>query len=183
MEENWGKTDAPWWYNERASLSLFAGAVWVCGGWAFEEYATSKRSKIKKRKNRNGRGDLFFSIRKHGYVAEAKQYWSGMGKRARDPVVGIKNSLRKARKDSWDVPVDKKEIRLGLVFVVPWFPKSEQENVGKLIQRWLSRATKISGAAIAWTFPRAKRKLKADDGYIHPGVLLLARPLRLRIGK
>ena len=24
------KKDAPYWYNERASLSLFAGAVWRC---------------------------------------------------------------------------------------------------------------------------------------------------------
>ena len=28
----WGN-DAPWWYNERASLSHLAGALWQSNGW------------------------------------------------------------------------------------------------------------------------------------------------------
>src|SRR5262245_34034370 len=34
----WYQDDVPWWYNERASLSLFAGAIWKVGGIAFEEF-------------------------------------------------------------------------------------------------------------------------------------------------
>jgi len=39
---HWPKDDAPWWYNERALLSLFAGAIWKCEGWALEEFTTGK---------------------------------------------------------------------------------------------------------------------------------------------
>lgn len=50
--------DAPWWYNERALLSLFAGAVWLSKGWAFEEFAAMKRQKgrVKNRRRRGSRG-------------------------------------------------------------------------------------------------------------------------------
>ena len=46
--------DLPWWYNERALLSLFAGAVWRTGGYAFEEFSDLKHKGIRKRKG-NGR--------------------------------------------------------------------------------------------------------------------------------
>jgi len=41
-DPTWGPKDAPWWYNERASLGTLAGAFWRQKGWAFEEYATSR---------------------------------------------------------------------------------------------------------------------------------------------
>jgi hypothetical protein len=55
--------DAAWWYNERAILSLFAGAIWSSNGWAFEEFATTKRERVatKRKHRRDGaRGDLEF---------------------------------------------------------------------------------------------------------------------------
>jgi len=39
-----GSEDAPWWYNERASISTFAAAVWLTGGVALKECMTSKKS-------------------------------------------------------------------------------------------------------------------------------------------
>lgn len=41
--------DAPWWYNERASISVLAGAAWKTNGYAFEEYVGDKRTKTGKR--------------------------------------------------------------------------------------------------------------------------------------
>src|SRR5689334_19566240 len=63
--------DAPWWYNERASLSLLAGAVWLCGGTAFEEYAADKKH-LGKRIRYRGRSDIYFFLGGKHYMAEAK---------------------------------------------------------------------------------------------------------------
>jgi hypothetical protein len=39
--------DLPWWYNERASISVLAGAAWGTGGLAFEEYSEDKKARMK----------------------------------------------------------------------------------------------------------------------------------------
>ena len=68
--------DAPWWYNERAVMSLFVGAVWKSKGWAFEEYSTSKRFKTRRGRGTRaygGRGDLAIWTRgDKQYAIEAK---------------------------------------------------------------------------------------------------------------
>ncbi|MGH8746639.1 MAG: hypothetical protein ACREUK_09110 [Burkholderiales bacterium] len=35
-------SDAPWWFNERAALSVVAAAAWLAGGIALEEYTAPK---------------------------------------------------------------------------------------------------------------------------------------------
>lgn len=69
----WSKEvgDLPWRYNERALLSLFAGAVWRIGGHAFEEFSEVKHSGRRKRKG-NGRVDLWFETSGREFRAEAK---------------------------------------------------------------------------------------------------------------
>src|SRR4051794_10797989 len=69
--------DVPWWYNERASVGLFAAAAWLEEGHAFEEYSGSKR---KEKGHSAGRFDLEFSVRKHEFRAEAKQCWLRAGR-------------------------------------------------------------------------------------------------------
>ena len=68
--------DVPWWYNERASLSVFAGAIWRAGGHCFEEYSDEKRD-FRRRSHRLGKGypgrvDLYLSWRRFDFIAEAK---------------------------------------------------------------------------------------------------------------
>ena len=41
--------DLPWWYGERASTSVLAGAAWRIGGLAFEEYREDKKTGRKRR--------------------------------------------------------------------------------------------------------------------------------------
>ncbi len=74
--------DAPWWYNERALLSQFAGAIWRCKGRALEEFVATKRELKLRRKARRkdaqgARGDLEFRWPqdKFFYVSEAKLRW------------------------------------------------------------------------------------------------------------
>ena len=80
--------DLPWWFNERAVLSQFAGAVWRHPhGWVFEEYSTWRYRSQKKRQT--GRGDIWFRINNHDFVGEAKQCWpvlSGKASSVRRPI-------------------------------------------------------------------------------------------------
>lgn len=175
--------DAPWWYNERASLSFFAGAIWKCKGWAFEEYATNKGPVKRRGRQRQGRGDIYFSINGNEYVAEAKQCWSSM----KEQVIDIQKrrilkSLSKARKDSSMVP-NYDARRLGIVFVSPWLPVSKKEDVEKCIRMWLREVLTIPDSAIAWIFPKNTRTLRGSDKCLYPGVVLVIRPLKLNPGR
>src|SRR6266481_8755838 len=79
----WDKIpDAPWWYNERALLSQFAGAIWRCKGRALEEFVATKRElklrrKARRKDTQGSRGDLEFwwPQDKFFYVSEAKLHW------------------------------------------------------------------------------------------------------------
>jgi hypothetical protein len=73
--------DVPWWYNERASLSVLSGAVWRSGGEAFEEYSDYKRG-ISRRTGRfskeyAGRIDFYFNVNDREFKGEAKFCWLG----------------------------------------------------------------------------------------------------------
>ena len=61
--------DCLYWYNERANLSAFVGAVWKTGGFALEEYSSEK---VGDRNTNNGRIDLYFSLGKFEAIVEAK---------------------------------------------------------------------------------------------------------------
>jgi len=58
------KGEAPWWCNQRAFLSFFAGAVWQCRGWVFEEFSTKRRVATArgKYKSHPGRCGIKFGI-------------------------------------------------------------------------------------------------------------------------
>ena len=72
--------DAPYWYNERASLGLLAGAIWQLNGFAFEEYSTCRRIFSKRGVSyKNGRCDIDFRFRSRYYVAESKQCYPTLG--------------------------------------------------------------------------------------------------------
>lgn len=63
--------DLTWWYTERANISIIAGAVWLSGGIAMEEYS------IEKVKGRDeglykGRADLYLNVGKEAYAIEGK---------------------------------------------------------------------------------------------------------------
>jgi hypothetical protein len=50
ISRKWIKeNDVPWWYTERASLSLFSGAIWQSGGYVFEEFSVNREIKNRKK--------------------------------------------------------------------------------------------------------------------------------------
>jgi hypothetical protein len=170
-------SDSPWWYNERASLSFFAGAVWRSGGWALEEYSSTKKAPAiaKDLKTRTGRYDINFAIGSHEYIAEAKQCWPLLSN-MRTAHATMTNSIRSATFDSreaisWGLPV------LSIVFAAPRIIASHVRQVPALLAQFLSLP--FPAGIIAWSFPAAARSLQPPKSrYIFPGMLVHVRQVR-----
>jgi hypothetical protein len=143
-------SDNPWWYGERANLSVLAGAAWrLQNGWhALEEYPADKRRtnggkkgvepvvpedgvEKTKKKSPRGRCDLYVSHRTTGFVIEAKQAWQNLSSATRKDRFAAAMTL--ARRDAGNLHADEADHRIGAVFVVPFIPTKalREPNAGK----------------------------------------------------
>jgi hypothetical protein len=184
--EDWVEDGAPWWYNERTSLGIFAGAVWRCkGGWVLEEFLTEKRQK-----GQNpylGRCDMAFGIGETEFWCEAKQCEVIINNDEEKAVKKVHKKLEEARQDvEKNIPSiteESEESFQGLmaIFVVPKVnvSKSNPQKIGTYIINFIKRLQQIEGVTLAWTFPKDKREIQPDDdiGYCYPGAVLVLKPL------
>jgi len=169
--------DVAWWYNERASLSVFAGALWKCGGWAFEEFSIERRTQSTRRKAQ-GRCDIQFEFKGHGYIGEAKQTWFSLGKKRPVSIKKVERDLSRAQHEIRQIQV-KANHQIAMTFVVPEINISESANLSKHIEEFVQELHKIKNAALAWTFPQFARNMRPDNqyrDYIYPGVALVLIP-------
>lgn len=172
--------EASWIFNERASLSMFAAAVWRAGGIALEEYSIekrliSRRRGAKRSRRSTGRCDLWFCINKHDFIVEAKpswpslvrlENWDGIESTLSDALEAVSRNLRYARVR-----------RLALVLIAPALAKHRRKDADALIRRFIERLRLLRGCAVAWTFPvRARNRVYADLK-LYPGAALLIKPL------
>lgn len=171
--------DAPWWYNERASLSFFCGAIWLSGGWVFEEFVAEKKSTRGKRNKRRyiGRCDIEFGIGKKKFLVEAKQCWSNIGAPLKNTLKRIESHLKKACQESKQTyaPADQ---HIGVVFACPLIHKSKREHLDLELEQFVVELRKLRQTTIAWVFPNAARNLRPSGknrNYIYPGAVLLIR--------
>jgi hypothetical protein len=165
--------NAPWWYNERASIGTFAAAVWLSQGVAFEEYVTYKHVKNSKSLG-GGRGDIFFRLGKSEFRGEAKQIWGKL--RGTKQQLVIERNLMIALEDSKRRPADDKASRIGMLFVTPNLPSSDKRNIDERIGSWVKSVTSIPNCACAWHFPEHARGLEdEDENKVYPGCALFIR--------
>jgi hypothetical protein len=187
LNENpiWRKIpDLPWWYNERAVLSQFAGAVWRHRhGWVFEEYSTWRYWSQKKRQT--GRGDVWFRINNHDYVGEAKQCWpilSGKASSVRRP---IEDMLDRASREAAQIMTPGYgELGLAIVFAAPAIIDSKLRYLGSYLIDAIDEVEKIENVSSAWVFPEYAENVRltvkhSSCRYIFPGTWLLLRPVEL----
>lgn len=200
-----GFDDNSWWYNERASISVLAGAAWGLRGWcALEEFPTDKRRKgeipdskadageIIPERHR-GRCDLWIGGA-HGYALEAKQAWQSIGPHAK----GDNPRVRKQLDAAWDatgcLAADEADTRVAAVFVSPYLPVSavrseridgavDRQKVHAAVEAWLptlklTRRKHVD--AFAWIFPeKCEGFVSSSKKYVFPGsVLILSRRQR-----
>ncbi|MBM3129652.1 MAG: hypothetical protein FJ009_13630 [Chloroflexi bacterium] len=181
LGSDWIKSDnnAPWWYNERASLGFFCGAVWLCGGWVFEEFITEKKPAGAKRTKRKyvGRCDIEFGIGKDEFLAEAKQCWPYIGTSTRKNIDRVESTINIACQESRQTPEPGYQ-KLGIVFAVPRLHKSKKERLDLELARFLNELKRLQHTTIAWVFPKSARNLMPSGeskNYVFPGVVLLIR--------
>ena len=96
--------DLPWWYGERASTSVLAGAAWRIGCFAFEEFAADKKTGKKRRPTFRCRVDLYLKVGRQQYIAEAKYCWSGATSVRPATTQNLTNRLQEAVEDIRVVP-------------------------------------------------------------------------------
>jgi hypothetical protein len=171
--KEWRKENAaPWWFNERASVSLFAGAVWKCKGWAFEEYVGPKQSQ---QKTTSGRVDLEFSLKKSRYIAEAKQLWLPSTRKQEhcERIQAAKNNAKTdVRRSSYGLP------RLAIVFAVPYLSKIDESSLAEKTKKLINGVLDLKPKpdAVAWYFPDASEAplyVHKKKSLIYPGVFVL----------
>jgi hypothetical protein len=164
--------DVPWWYNERASLSVLAGAVWRKGGLVFEEFVADKRSGERPRPKYSGRNDLYLKVGEYQFIAEAKQCWSG-AVRVNEKTAGhIQQKLNEACADIRRCPRNGQR-KLGVLFAAPYIASSEKNRVDQHIGKWVAFIKTVKCSCSAWVFPKESRHLGA--GNICPGVAVLIK--------
>ena len=168
--------DAPWWYNERASLSIFAGAIWKSGGSVFEEFSSIKENVTKQ--TYSGRCDIEFSVGRSEFIGEAKQCWIDLNENLQKNIRDVESSINDAVSDARQAPVWENHSRVGIVFVVPSISKKKKENIDIHLRSFIELVTKIEDVTVAWVFPRKARYLEPpkdnpEAGSFFPGVLIV----------
>lgn len=180
LNASWEGSDAPWWYNERASVSFLAGAVWKYGGWAMEEFSADKLSAERRKKKYSGRCDIAFGIDGHDFWGEAKQCWPALdGKNTIDMVMAnlalAVDQVRAGKMRGYK--------GLAITFVAPKVRASQanRRHIGDYIDKYIAELRAVSSITLAWTFPAHSRFLRPDnEWYSHyfPGVILALLPVK-----
>ncbi|MDE8756762.1 hypothetical protein PZA22_19965 [Pectobacterium polaris] len=187
--------DNPWWYNERASLSVLAGAAWTLKNWlALEEFSTLKRHRtlepgVDSGSLRHGRCDLFVQSPNTSFAIEAKQTVQSIGARS-DGYTFANRAMRKAWADSGDLNNREAYRRFAVTFIVPYIPTSEvlikeddegrvcPRKVERAIKDWLTDQSSFFGASMkrtdfAFIFPQLGNQHYSLNGKYYPGVVIV----------
>lgn len=177
----WDWKDAPWWYGERASLSVLAGAIWKSGGVALEEYAVERRKGVRRgRQGRSmGRNDLYFNLGRSDFVLEAKVLWINM--RSEGALSNLGETLNRAKADVRSVKDTYGARRLAAVFVSPSIAERHIHKMDESIERLLDALKKEEHCARSWSFfdkQRTRRLVTEDPTRTrYPGSVLVIQEL------
>ncbi|MGT8855998.1 hypothetical protein [Enterobacter sp. 186315] len=187
--------DNPWWYNERASLSVLAGAAWTLKDWhALEEFSTYKRFRtlepgVDSGALRSGRCDLYIQSPDTSFAIEAKQTVQSIGARS-DGSTYIARAMKKAWDDSGDLSHQEADRRFAVTFIVPSIPLREvsineagsekvcSKKIETAIKGWLHERPEFVGASgketdFAYVFPQLGNPNYAEGEKYYPGVVIV----------
>lgn len=194
--------DCCWWYNERASLSVLAGAAWRTPGWvALEEFSTRKRGvvpegEIDHGKTVRGRCDLRLENSYSTYALEAKQAWQSVGPKSTSNKVGKAMGL--AWRDAGNLTNNEADSRIAVVFASLFFPMSELKRrsrkmqngaafdeleARKLVGGWLEANDISEYDAYSYVIPRSCGKLISSNGRLVFAATMLCMRLRKKGNK
>ncbi|MBA7593822.1 hypothetical protein ES703_00756 [subsurface metagenome] len=136
-EEIMYPSDLPYLYRERTNVGFLASAATKLGALVLEEFSCNKK---RGRKQRPGRADLWIWAggKAPDYQFEAK--YISPNARTKPLESEIKEALKEATKDICKIPMhDRAEdwVGIGIVFVVPYFPRRREFSSNQLRNRLL----------------------------------------------
>ncbi|MHA3772645.1 hypothetical protein ACXR0O_14000 [Verrucomicrobiota bacterium sgz303538] len=178
--------DYAWHYRERTCIGFLAAGVWRSGGVALEEWHARKRLAEQSpevavpltenpiRKHCRGRCDLWAHHKdRYDYHIEAKYLRSDATTDQTEVGIKIENALERAADDARRLTCAPR-LKLGVLFVVPFFSPGKQRNIRDQTTAWLRQVCSVPHAAVAWLF-RDCQTIRARRSPIGPGIVLLAR--------
>lgn len=175
--ENWFLgPDATWWNNERATLSVFAGAIWRCQGLVMEEFATEKTMRSE---SKVGRCDITFRIKQKVFLGEAKQQWPLLIKKnARENLEETNRIIKRACSESLHTK-DLRATHLGIVFITPRIHHGKRQFLDDFLLEYVNTLSVRRDITLAWQFPKWARDLHSlesgSENYIYPGVIMVIK--------
>ena len=178
--------EPPYWFTERASVSLFSAAAWAAGWVGVEEYSTRKvlasRVDANEPVHRHGRCDLFIQAPDGiSFAIEAKQVVA----RPSDLELATTLGLRAARHDAMQLFSTEATARVAVLFLVPTLPADALEQHAVQFDDWLKATTNaLAGkrrANHAYVFPADMRDcLGPGRKGFWPGTVVIAQRVRRR---
>lgn len=171
--------DVPYWYKERANVSILAGAAWRSGLIALQEFESEKQTPEGKSDHQEpntwkGRCDLYICTPTHqDDLVEAKYKWLSLN--SNSFAEHANNLVNKALSDAQDSKCGGNISSVGVAFIPVYAHSKHVEVIDELIENSLKEITTIDLDAYAWCFPTSMRKFTLDNDYINPGILLLAK--------
>jgi hypothetical protein len=161
--------DVAYWYNERATLSTLAGALWRSRCLVLEEYQTLRQGNGSKAGP--GRADLWCKIAGVEYTVEAKQhltlsYPAAPGSLKRWAEKQLDMAATQCLTDSYGGPN-----RLAMVFMVPSLLRAPTDES---LAAWIDTAGKVDAEIKAWYLDATGPQSPKHRRYF-PGVILFAR--------
>jgi len=166
-----GAGDFPWWYGERASISVLAGAAWKTGSFAFEEFGDDKKCEKKLQPLYHGRVDLYLYVRGEHFIAETKYCQSSATFESPSTTQKLRTGLQEACED-----VDKcqrhGQRKLGILFATPYIAKSQKPRADELLNTWFTAMRSVRCSCSAWVFPELRCDWVQD---IWPGAAVLIK--------
>ncbi|MBD3251050.1 hypothetical protein GF380_01060 [Candidatus Uhrbacteria bacterium] len=167
--------DLPWWYNERATLSTFAGAIWLSGGVAFEEFTCHRSQDLYSKRassESNGRADMYFYIENDEFLVEAKQCWC---KPELDFDSTIEEAFNSAEKQLTTL-VGEDGQRTVVVFACPSIPDRGRDQARQLLDNWTSKAKEVN-CTISCLITLDEFEHALYNGRYYPGIALFIRTI------
>ncbi|MCU1750004.1 hypothetical protein [Pseudomonas sp. 6D_7.1_Bac1] len=161
-----GDNESPYWFDERANLSLLSAAAWMA------EMVTTEQTPTKKQieeGERNGRVDLFIASKEDRAYLQATQRWPRVNN------LNLTQALLDAVSDAKKISYAS-DLKLGCLFVAPH--KTQQSATPEELQDMVDDLQKEHTCAVAWYFPYAYRKLHNEAGHYHPGIAVLLKEAR-----
>lgn len=175
--------DAPYWYDERANVSVLAGAAWRSGKIALEEFQQNKTETANQQdeqhiKERRGRSDLWIQDERNSDFVEAKFKWLNLADNNKNTIA--QKTLESAVADAERVAPYENFGKIGVAFLPVYIKKQDCPRVSSLngkIYSAIDEILSIKCSLVAWTFPRKMRDYIYNDDERLPGIILLAKKI------